>query len=160
MLEHTDKKIGERWFRITQLPFRKSRRLLVTLTKTFGPALAALFMDSTKTVTGRSLKESVQALVMDVSDTTLDEITKALLEGAHYSEDGQRWPVLDGAAMERIFKGGNMLDYFEWLYFGIEVNYADFFDFGRKMKKEESTAPTSSAPVGSSPNTSSVARTG
>ena len=117
-------------FRVTQLGFSASRKALLRLSKSIGPALAEVLeaAESTKDV---ALAPALGRLVESVNEEDLDFFSQVFGESTSYSEDGERWPLLRKENQEILFTG-RMLTFFKWLGFCIEVNYADFFDAYRK----------------------------
>lgn len=110
-------------FEVTQEGFATGRALFVRVAKAIGPALAVL-ADSSATRVAPALKSAAENL----SDADLAVLAEKFGASTRFSIDGGvKWPYLSAANQEELF-AGNLYLFFEWLYFALEVNYADFFD--------------------------------
>lgn len=110
-------------FEVTPLGYKKARQVFVRLTKTIGPALAM----------GAEGADVDMAAVLGVltdrvSDADLEYFGEVFGSTTKYSTDGERWPFLRAADQETLFAGQLML-FFRWLAFCLEVNFSDFLDF-------------------------------
>jgi hypothetical protein len=110
-------------FEVTQEGFATGRALFVRVAKAIGPALAVL-ADSSAARVAPALKSAAENL----SDADLAVLADKFGASTRFSTDGGvKWPYLSAANQEELF-AGNLFLFFEWLYFALEVNYADFFD--------------------------------
>ncbi len=124
-------------FEVTYLPYRKSRKLLVELLRTFGQSIGIL-IDSAG---GFDAKASMQALlvqknqgnlferighafVSELSDEKLETVMAMLRDVTRVKQNGT-WIDLN-KAHDIVFLGEPLL-LIRWLAFAIEVQYGDFF---------------------------------
>lgn len=127
-LKQETRTIGDVQFRIRQLPFSPSRRVLVRFSKAVAPGLAKILgsapsLAQLKETT--SLTEGIQELVDRVSDEDLEFFAEQFGKTTEFSQTGDKWPRLTAENRETVF-AGNMLMFFQWLSACFEVNYADF----------------------------------
>lgn len=112
-------------FEVTQLGFADSKRLFVRLAKALGPGFAQV---AEKAVNLKTLALSglVQAAVENLSEKDLDEIADLLGTVTRFSVDGgKKKPFLTVDNREALFSG-ELLLYFEWLWFALGTQYGDF----------------------------------
>ncbi len=112
-------------FEVTQLGFKKGRQLFVRLLKLVGPSLAHV-ADSAKSIKEIPLVPMIKAAVERLEDEDFDWIADVLGETTRFSENGTQWPFLNAANREDLFAGRLTL-FGRWVWFALEVNYADFF---------------------------------
>lgn len=143
MREAQKKTIGEVTFEVTPLGFKQGRKAFVRLSKAVGPALAAAeSVDHIKA--GRGVTGMLEKLLDNVTDDDLDWFAEVMGKATRFSRDGDRWPYLDGNNREALF-GGNLVLFFKWIVFCLEVNYADFLDL---LKSGQPATDPSSPPAG------------
>lgn len=104
-------------FRIKQLPFGKSRSLLLKLAKLLGPAMAEAAKDPIA---------AFASCVTRLDDDALEAITADLATDCDYSPSDGKWVSLSREQRAQVFDG-NLQSYFGFLYEALRVNYADFF---------------------------------
>ena len=127
-------------FEVTQEGFATGRAIFVRVAKAIGPALALIAEGS-----GR-LAPALKSAVEGLNDQDLDYLAEKFGASTRYSTDGGvKWPYLSAADREELF-GGNLLLFFEWIAFALEVNYADFFGVlrARAARGPEGGTPESS----------------
>ncbi len=155
MLDGQEKVLGGIHFRVTPLGFKEARRAFVRLTKAVGPALARA-ADGTDPANARpedlDMGSVLEALVDRVEDSDLEWFANVFGKTTTFSRDGQKWPILREAEREVLFGGGQLMLFFEWLKFCLEVNFADFLDFVRRAKPDDALTETQSPD--STPSTS------
>lgn len=105
--------------RFQQLPFEKSRSVMLRLGKLLGPSLAQMSQDPIAALAG---------CVAKLDDEALETLTNDLATGCDYSPDGEgaKW-VSFTKPMRSVAFEGNIQAYFGFLYEALRVNYADFF---------------------------------
>lgn len=112
--------IGEVQFRVTQEGFASGRAVFVRVARALGPALSALATNN--------LEAAAKHAVENLNDADLEFLADRLGASTQFSTDGGvRWPFLGKAEREELF-AGNLYLFFQWLFFALRVNYADFFD--------------------------------
>jgi len=128
----TSEPIDHVTYRVTQLPFKDSRRLFTRLARIFGPSIATL-AEGAKSVDDLPLAAMVTKAVENLSDRDLDEVSDILAQVTQFSRDGQKWPPLlflgDPRSpvdnRDELF-GGSLTSFFRWLWFALEVQFGDF----------------------------------
>lgn len=116
------------YFRVTQLPFKSSRKVLVRLTKRLGPAIATVASQasSLKDLQDGSMIDAVGDFAQALDDDDLDFFSEAFGPATEFNKDnGAKWPRLTTANQSGLFQGDLGL-YLKWLWFCVEANYADF----------------------------------
>jgi hypothetical protein len=166
MREAPERTIGTTRYRLTEMPWKDARKGLMVLKKAAAPALREFFAKGDlKDQIDKKGSEALAAnaiaqLLETVNEKDLDTLTGLFMNSAKYSLDGgEKWPPLDERGMAVVFKGGALGEYFQWLKFGIEVNYSDFLDSARSQigALARSSTPTSKSP---GPTVSSTPREG
>lgn len=113
---------------VGQLPYREGLDTLELLTRTLGPALAALLADAgDRAVSVDDIKGSaVGALIGELSKALTAADVDRLIEvyGAQTLVDGK---PLDAATRELVF-AGQWRAMFDYLIFCTKLNYADFIE--------------------------------
>ena len=163
-LEVKEKRIGAHLYRVTQLPAKKGRALLVRLTKLLGPGLAAAFGDL-----GRDKASTAEAAIASGIGQGLYELAERLSEsevGSILDElavfttvvlDAEREPRLSDVFDDHF--AGRYDEMLLWAGFCLEVNYASFFDgsggSGGLLRRaltllQASTSPSTSKTAGTS----------
>lgn len=132
-LKSESRVIGGRRFTVHQLPFGQSRDLLVVLGRVIGPALSgAAASGGAQLATGDSLgglgalATGLGGLLERLDPEQLDRIQDALSRHTFVELSPGKAPSLADVTLEAVFSGA-LEQYFEWLYFALEVNYAGFF---------------------------------
>ncbi len=127
-LETTTREIQGTKFQVTQLPFGQARKTLTLLVKRLGPGLvqAAAAGGTPTNLSYAGVAAGVQDMILRLEDEDLETLSATFGKSTRVVQ-GDATPVLDSAAQEHLFKGGELTKYFTWLAFCIEVNYADFF---------------------------------
>jgi hypothetical protein len=138
-LETKTREIDGTEFRVTQLGFATSRKLLVRITKSLGPALA-LFMGAGK-ISAKDFGEALEG----VDDAELEHLSAVLEDVIQFGNGAGKWPQLDKANREIVFSG-RILTFFKVLGFALEVQYADFFD---ALKARSASVPAGGTPASS-----------
>ena len=129
MLEQKSKEINGRTWTVTQFTGTKTLKVMYALTKSLGPALAAL--------TG-ALGGKKPASVLDL-DVDLTEVVKQFLVGNSSAGDVERLIMMllqntsvnnqtvNQGLFDEVFAGPRFFDLAAVLAFVIQVNYGDFF---------------------------------
>lgn len=118
--------IGGTTYKVRPLGHTLARKVFVRAAKAIGPAAAAAAEDPAK---------AVGALVENVTDSDLEWIADVFGKVTQY-EGPDGWPFLHKDARELRFGGGKLFEFFEWLAFCLEVNYADFFAFAKLVSAD------------------------
>ena len=111
--------IGEREFTCDVLPFGKSLEVLTRFTNLVGPSLAAAATSGEENEEG--FTQAITGLLQGIRAEDLKYFADAF---GTVSKCGD--VNLNAGGREKIFRG-HMSDFFKWLKFGFEVNFADFF---------------------------------
>lgn len=116
-------------FEVTPLGFRKGRAVFMRVSKAVGPSLALVAERPGSRLSALPLAEIVTRALEAVSDDDLEWLADVLGETTRFSTDGGvKLPYLTGPNREQLFAGRISL-FFRWIWFALEVNFADFFDF-------------------------------
>jgi len=147
MLETKTKIIGSTEYEVTQLPFLQARKVMLTLTNKLGPGIGQVLAASPN-INDINVAVGVEKLSENLDEATLVSITDTFGPTSRvFLEDGRK-PYLTKENLNSHFKGGNMLEYFQWLAFCVEVNFSDFFKElalqNLDDKSQEKEAPASS----------------
>jgi hypothetical protein len=132
-------------FRVTTLPFGKSKGLLVFLGKKVGPALSAL----AGSLTLESAVPALAGALENLNESDLDHVMDVLTADACVVLPDGRTPLLCHADVREEVFGGRVLLFFRFLAFALEVNYADFFAAARKSApgKDPEAKTTTGSPA-------------
>ena len=126
-------------FEVTPLGFKRGRRAFVRLSKAIGPALGAA--DSVDALRqGRGVTEVLEKLLDSVSDEDLEWFADVLGKGTRFSRDGDKWPFLNESNRDALF-GGELVLFFRWLMFALEVNFSDFLELFKSGKTASDPSP-------------------
>lgn len=123
-------------FEVTPLGYREGRKAFVRLSKAVGPALAQASSGGDMADLSGSdvdVAAALSALVSEVSDGDLEWFADILGKTTRFSRGGDKWPYLVEANREALF-AGEILLFFKWLAFALEVNFSDFLSFLRPAK--------------------------
>ena len=136
MLEHEKATINSTGYKVTKLPYKASKRVLLRLYKALGPALGQGLADALagpsglRSVLGAEIGPALGAAVRTLAETLAEEdfdfIVEALAEYTEISKSTDKWVPLKNE-MEFHFSG-NMPELFQWLAFALRVNFGGFFD--------------------------------
>lgn len=115
-------------FRVAQLGFKKARKVFMRVSKVLGPALATLGAESQagEEISNEAILGAISGTLATVSDEDLDWLADTFGETTWFSRDREKWPLLKEANREMLFGGGNLLLFFRWIKFCLEVNFSDF----------------------------------
>lgn len=160
MLESQEKKIGEIMYRVTQLPALPGRKLLVRLYKTLGPTIGAALKglpDSGSSVSLGSLESSsigdaLTALAHDLTEDDLEYVVTTLTGTTEFSRETNKWLPLRNELDDHW--AGKYLQMFQWIAFGLQVNYADFLAVKTSLSDIISDNTNVARTGSGSPNTS------
>jgi hypothetical protein len=150
-METQSKTIGDYTYQVTQLGARQGRRVLVTLFRAIGPAMADL-AKAGKGGAEESLAAALGGLARSVTADDLDGLceafaasTKVLLPTQTVAGAGTL-PQDLSPIFDTHFRGrySSMIG---WLAFAIQVNYSDFFDaagegLGGLLRRAPSESPS------------------
>ena len=131
MREPQKKTIDGVTYEVTPLGFKKGRRAFTRVAKILGPVLGAA--ESLDSLGGRNVSAMLERLLTEVGDDDLDWFADVFGATTRFSRDGDKWPYLNESNREALF-GGNLLAFFQWLVFCLEVNFSDFLGLLRKGK--------------------------
>jgi len=129
-----EKTISGALYRADKLPATEGIRLLARLTKMLGPALREVegaFGDEAKGDNGQRDKVAMRAIAAIVAATSEDEMVRLVVESAERAEvkrNGGWEPVV----FDHEFQSGGILPAFQVAIFFLEVQFADFFDAGKR----------------------------
>lgn len=130
MLEAKDREIGGKNYRVTPLPTKRGRRMLVTLFRVGGPGLAEMFSAdgstevSLKNLAAGKLGDVISKLAASIDEKTFEWIFQEFAEHTEVETDEGGWRKLSS---EFDF----VADYkamFQWLGFCLEINFGNFLD--------------------------------
>ncbi len=128
MREVKSKEINGVTFEVTQLGFKSGRAVFMRVSKLIGPSLAALAhgAPSLKTVTSEALLTALSKALMTVNDDDLEYLASQFGETTRFHKgDPSKSPFLKADNREELFSG-NLVLFFQWLMFCLEVNFSDF----------------------------------
>jgi len=115
-------------YKITQLPLRESRALLIKMTNLLGPAFGdAVTGDSEGfTVDGSSIGSAIKTLASDISEEDFTYIQQSLFNHIVWvNKEGHDIPL--NPITDEHFAGGSGLGrMFKLLFEALKANYADF----------------------------------
>lgn len=143
MLEQKTKVIGGRTWMVTQFTGTKTLRVMYALTKSLGPAVAAL---------SGALGGKKPTSVLDMN-VDLSEVVKQFLAGNASEAEVEKLiftllqnAVVDNRAVtkdmfDEVFAGPRFFDLPTVLAFVIEANYGDFFSALMSSTDQASSAP-------------------
>lgn len=179
-LETKSKEIGDRGYtyHVTELPAKKGRALLVRLIKTLGPVFGQLISGmkpqgpkapklpspankagaALASINGQAISRALAELASRLTEAELEHVCLVLGEHTEISdqENPDNRKKLTPGAQEFHF-AGRYLEMFEWIGFGLEVNYADFFSgsqIGNAIGAAVAQATEQANPKASSPSES------
>lgn len=140
-------------YKVTQLPLRESRALLIKLTNLLGPALGEAVTGTTDgfTVDGNAIGGAIKTLAMSLSDEDFGFAQDALFKHVLWTNDtGHDIPLIP--ITEDHFGGDGMGRLFKLMAAALKVNYADFLaDLGFAGLLQENPLPVSrQSSIGSS----------
>ena len=124
-----EKTIGGALYRADKLPATEGLRLLARLTKMLGPALREI--EGAFGGEGERDKVAMRAIAAIVAATSEDEMVRLVVESAERTEvkrNGGWEPVV----FDHEFQSGGILPAFQVAIFFLEVQFADFFDAGKR----------------------------
>lgn len=114
-------------FRVRPLGFKAGRRVFMRTAKAVGPSLAAL-ADRTPSLAALNLPGAIQSALQNVEDADLEWLASELEDVSAFEVDGSgNWADLTPANREALF-AGNLALFFRWVWFALEVQFADFSD--------------------------------
>lgn len=133
-LESEDTTINGMEYRVTKLPSKVGRKLLIKFYKVFGPVLGKALSNSPDLggveigdikieTLGGSLGAAVEALADTLSESDFDMMTDIFAVHTQICKDS-KWVPLK-SVMEFHFSG-NYVEMFQWLGFAIKVNFLGF----------------------------------
>jgi hypothetical protein len=125
-IKRETRQIGASEYTVFQLPFGQARKLLLRLMKLAAPALGAAASGGLAALVGAG---SVRALFDGLDDDSVEEFAEALGGVSRVkNEHGVELALGKRAVRDGHFGAVGLFEHFEWLKFGLEVNYSDFFD--------------------------------
>lgn len=128
--ETKQKTIGEHTYETEQLHMVDAKRVLLLLTKKLGPGLGKLLAAKLggSVVSSNALSEGITQLVEGVDEKSIEALQETFGKASKVVFDDGRMPVMTIQFQNTHFYGGNMVEFFEWIAWCIEVNYQDFFN--------------------------------
>lgn len=151
-----DRQIGDRTFRVLQLPALKARALFARLVQFLGPAVAGAVSSGNMSAL---LNMDVGALVGTLSEKFTEEelsyFGKVLGGCTQLVGDNGNTAVLDEKLQDVVF-AGNILQMFKWMGFALEVQFSDFLSELKRIQavalaaKEKSAQKSPAASTGTS----------
>ena len=178
-LETKSKEIGDRGYtyHVTELPSKKGRALLVRLIKTLGPVFGQLISgmkpraggssklpakgaagSALASINGQSISRALAELAARLTEADLEHVCQVLGEHTEISDrdnPDNRKKLTPGA--QEFHFAGRYLEMFEWIAFGLEVNFSDFFSgspIGNAIGAAVAEATEQANPMASSPSES------
>lgn len=127
-------------FRVRQANLKEARAALVVITRSVGGLLSGLLKATTAEkladLDTSALAGAVASFTEHLSDQDIEFLTKIYskdcLAAVESKEDGApAWVPLGNETVQATVFGGRLLLLFKWLWFAIEVNYADFLAVAR-----------------------------
>jgi hypothetical protein len=161
-----ERSIGESKYRVTQLPGKKGRKMLLRLYKVFAPVFGSLIegLDGGKKSLGdisvNSISGSLSALAMTFKEEDLEIFCEQFssMTQLELTPGENNWVPLDKHFDQHF--AGNYGAMFTWLGFCLEVNFASFFDawggldavigMVKKLVNTSSKSPSPKESIGSS----------
>lgn len=148
MLEKKTKVINGHNYEVTQLPYKRGRKLFLRLYKALGPVLAEALANAPVDGKVGQLQEmkvskllpSMTAVIRELADRMTEEdfayMEQELASCTNFDpEGGEKFRPLKGE-MELLF-AGNYIESFQWLGFALKVQFFDFLDeseLGTKLR--------------------------
>lgn len=118
-------------FKTVTLGSKRARRLLVRLAKSLGPALAVALERAPSlaafAATGGGLAEAVARLCASLDPDDIDAAFAECEDCVQFSRDGSKWPYLNAANQEELFRGRTLFS-FKILAWFLRAQFADFFE--------------------------------
>lgn len=114
---------GDR-YSVAQLGAREGRRILVKLTRLFGPALGRLVAGGPQT--GEAISEAIAEFSAGATEADLEDLCRTFGQSTELEVEGK--PLLLDIDMQELHFAGRYAAMFSWLAFCLKVNYSDFFD--------------------------------
>lgn len=156
-LQSQTKAIAGRQFEVFKLPPLDANDVLIEIVEVVGPALGKLADASTK-----AKKTSILDLELDEIEVgdAIEFIARSLTKERLRSLIGTMSTVThcDGKRLTEVFDivfRGDLAAMYQWLFFAIEVNFGNFFDFlrsaigrGREVVSQASQSPSTLDDIG------------
>ena len=116
MRKEKESTLDGRRIKVTQLGFEEGMDLLVLLTKTLGPSLGALAVDSTQ------IAPALSEFAKQLNNQDLKLVIATLAKSTRINREGDKWPILE----PEVDLAGEYGFLFKWLGFALETNYGGF----------------------------------
>lgn len=149
MLKTEERRIGEHEYRVRQMPGREALAMFTTLTKTVGPAVAALAGGkgaSVKSLLDQEVATLAQALTTLCDDLDPGRVQSVARDFAAHSQlrlnlnGTDTWQPLSNEAVFDDAFAGRIDELLGWLAFCVEVNFRGFLSASRKLVVPASAA--------------------
>ena len=153
-LETREKMIGKRVYTLELSGFLDARKALVRLGNIVAPAIAAAALkDGAKTVASDAtvgqiigaLSGGISTLLARLSDDDFDYFTNLFAPRTRVKEGDKEWSLAKKGVADH-FDSVPMIEFYEWLAFCFEANFADFFaDAAKRLSGALPQNPTAAS---------------
>lgn len=144
MLAIKEKQIGDTLYRVELLGFREGRRVFVKLANILGPSLSRLELGKGPAAG----TEALGALFGALQDEDLGYFEGVFSPRTTLRLPSGKEPLLRDAIELGHFDGKRFADFFKWLAFCFEANYADFLGEMMPLLKNGGVQGKSAKPEG------------